>query len=286
MPFAGIPKPAKLQIRSNPLIVRRVVSQTGIFRTALILPLFCFLTQALAQPVLFDFDSAPLHSPLPINLTVSGITAHFSATGQGYSIQRADTMGFTPVGMAGNCIYPSSVFLSDLLISFDTRLTAFSILYAVQELACDGSATMRVTAYLDGAPVGTNTMVAVPGATWPTATLSFSSASPFNSVVVHYDSGPPGGGCDWGSIFMADNMIVTAIDCSGVNNCSGHGVCVATNACQCDPGWSGPNCTITGVPATSTWGAILLGLALTVAATLVIARRTCSKYTISESLAV
>ncbi len=37
---------------------------------------------------------------------------------------------------------------------------------------------------------------------------SFSSAG-FNSVVVHYDSPPPTGG-DYGPIFVADNMLVTA----------------------------------------------------------------------------
>ena len=68
---------------------------------------------------------------------------------------------------------------------------------------------MRVTAYMNGAFVGTNTATANPG-TWPTATLGFSSAQAFNSVVVHYDAPPPTGG-DWGPIFMADNMSVTAV---------------------------------------------------------------------------
>ena len=159
--------------------------------------------------VLFDFDTAPAHSPLPIDLTVGGITAHFSATGQGFSIQRADTMGFTPAGFAGNCIYPSSVFAADLLVGFSRKLTDFSILYAPQELACDSSATMRATAYMNSSFVGTNTMVADPPGTWPTATLGFSSISGFNNVVVHYDQRPPTGG-DWGPIFMADNMNVTS----------------------------------------------------------------------------
>lgn len=255
----------------------------GIFRTSLILTTFLMISPSMAQPVLFDFDSAPLHSPLPIDLSVGGITAHFSATGQGFSIQRADTMGFTPVGMAGNCIYPSSVFAADLHVGFNTRLTDFSILYAVQELACDVSATMRVTGYLDNVLVGTSTMTAVPGATWPTATLAFSSASPSNSVVVHYDQPPPPGSCDWGPIFMADNMNVTAVDCSGVNNCSGHGVCLAPNTCQCDLGWSGPGCAVTGVPAVSTWGAILLAMALMIAATLVIAQHAGRKLTIPRN---
>jgi hypothetical protein len=116
-------------------------------------------------------------------------------------------MGFTPAGFSGNCIYPSSVYASDLHIAFFQALTDFSILYAPQELACDSSATMRVTAYMNGTLVGTATTNAVAG-TWPTETLRFSSAQRFNSVVVHYDARPITGG-DWGPIFMADNMAVT-----------------------------------------------------------------------------
>ena len=170
---------------------------------------------ASAQSVLFDFNNAPQYSPLPINQTVSGITAYFSATGPGYSIQDANTMGFTPQGFDGLCIYPSSINLADLLIHFDQTLTDFSILYSPQELACDTSARMRVTAYMNGSFVGTNTRVAsVPG-TWPSDTLSCSFPQGFDSVVVHYDSPPPT--CqDFGVIFLADNMRVTAFNAATI----------------------------------------------------------------------
>jgi hypothetical protein len=164
---------------------------------------------AMAWGTLFDFENAPIHSPLPVSLTVEGITAYFSATGEGFSIQRADTMGFTPVGFSGLCIYPSSVFPADLHVGFSLALTDFSILYAPQELATDSSATMRVTAYNNGVFVGTSTTVADPPFFWPTGTLSISAAQGFDSVVVHYDSPPPTRG-DWGPIFLADNMNVTA----------------------------------------------------------------------------
>jgi hypothetical protein len=160
-----------------------------------------------AQTILFDFENAPGHTSLPINLTVSGLTAHFSATGQGFSIQPADSMGFTPAGFSGLCIYPNSIYAADLLVSFSAPLADFTILYAPQELACDSSATMRVSAYLNGALVGTATTNAQPG-TWPTETLQVSSTRTFNSVVVHYDKAPVTGG-DYGVIFMADNMQVT-----------------------------------------------------------------------------
>ena len=84
------------------------------------------------------------------------------------------------------------------------------MLYAPQELGCDDSATMKITASLGANLVGSNTAVApVPG-TWPTGTLSFSSAQPFDSVVVHYESRPPT--CqDWGPIFMVDDVVVTPV---------------------------------------------------------------------------
>jgi hypothetical protein len=176
--------------------------------------LFC--GAAAAQGILFDFDSLPAHSGLPGGYTVSGVTASLSATGQGFSIQPANTMGFTPVGFAGNCIYPNSIYAADLRVSFSTPLSDFSILYAPQELGCDDSATMRVTAYLGAALVGTATTTAANPGTWPTQTLAFSSAQPFDNVIVHYDARPPT--CtDWGPIFLADNMQVTPFPATLVN---------------------------------------------------------------------
>ena len=170
--------------------------------------LTCLLfVRAQAQSVLFDFANAPQYATLPINLTVGGVTAQFSATGQGYSIQMYNAQGLSPVGFSGLCIYPSSVSAADLIVDFSTPLIDFSILYAPEEYACDSSATMRVTAYLNGALVGTATNNAQAG-TWPTETLRFSSPQTFNHVVVHYDAPPVTGG-DYGPIFMADNMAVT-----------------------------------------------------------------------------
>jgi len=162
--------------------------------------------------VLFDFNDAPFHGPLPLDLTAGGITAHFSATGQGVSIQDpATSIGVIPAGFTGHCISPNSIYAADLLVGFgSTTLTDFSILYAPQELATDSSATMRVTAYLNGIFVGTATATASPPGTWPSATLAISEPQGFNSVLVHYDSPPPTGG-DYGPIFVADNMLVTAI---------------------------------------------------------------------------
>lgn len=98
------------------------------------------------------------------------------------------------------------------MVGFSKPLTDFTILYATQELACDDSATMRVTAYMNGTPVGTSTANSTPlcVCTWQPNTLSITTTQAFNRVVVHYDARPPS--CqDWGPIFMADNMIVTPL---------------------------------------------------------------------------
>jgi hypothetical protein len=76
-------------------------------------------------------------------------------------------------------------------------------------LANDSTATLRVTAYRNGALVGTNASTGSEPFTWPSSTRSFSAAQGFNSVVIHYASPPPTGG-DYGVIFVADNMTVTA----------------------------------------------------------------------------
>lgn len=165
--------------------------------------------QSGAQSILFDFDDAqPFHS-LPLDLTHGGIAAHFVGTGQSFSVQELgiNTFGIVPAGFGGNCLLPNSIYASDLIVSFSALLVDFSIMYAPEEYDCDSSARMRVTAYMDGSLVGTNTTTTYAG-TWPTGTLQFASSHPFNSVVVHYDAPPPTGG-DWGPIFMADNMRVT-----------------------------------------------------------------------------
>ena len=82
-------------------------------------------------------------------------------------------------------------------------------MYSCQELGCDDAATMRVTAYVNGTFIGTNTKIASNPGTWPVDTLSCSFPQGFDSVVVHYDKRPAT--CqDYGVIFLADNMRVTA----------------------------------------------------------------------------
>jgi hypothetical protein len=166
-----------------------------------------------AGSVLFDFNDPNLrHAPLPIDLTVAGLTAHLSGTGDNFSIQQLgiDTNNIIPAGFTGNCVYPNGINTGDLLVGFSKTLTGFSIMVAPDELNTDSTATLRVTAFMNGVKVGTNTSMGSPPFFWPSSTLSFSAPQGFNSVVVHYDSPPPTGG-DFGPIFMADNMVVTTL---------------------------------------------------------------------------
>ncbi len=187
-------------------------------KLVLIVLFFLFVTihDSSAQNILFDFDNAPLHTSLPLDQTVSGITAHFSATGQGFSIQD-NSSPVVPLGFTGRFIYPNSIYLADLLINFDQMLTDFSIWYSCQELGCDDAATMRVTAFRNGILVGTNTKTATNPGTWPVDSLKCNFTLGFDSVVVHYDSHPPT--CqDYGVIFLADNMRVTPINTNILQN--------------------------------------------------------------------
>ena len=145
---------------------------------------------------------------MPLDQAAGGITAHLSATGDGYSIQPVWTVEIAPAGFSGLCLYPSSVFAADLLIAFDRWLTDISMLYAPQELGCDDSATMKITASHGADEIGSNTAIAPAPGTWPTGTLSFGSAQPFDNVVVHYQTKPPT--CqDWGPVFVVDDVVVT-----------------------------------------------------------------------------
>ena len=167
--------------------------------------------------VLFDFENAGATTPLPISLTVDSLTAHFTPGLYGYSIQNHDVVfGINPAGFSGHCIYPSTIYQSDLTIKFDQLLSDASILVADQEMNMSTAAVMQMRAYLDtgsGNPtlVGSTTSSGDPDLNWPSSTLSFSSASPFNELVVHYFKPPTPGSEGWGPIFLADNLLVTVV---------------------------------------------------------------------------
>jgi hypothetical protein len=107
--------------------------------------------RAQAGSVLFDFNDPNLrHTPLPIDLTVAGLTAHLSGTGDNFSIQQLgiDTNNIIPAGFTGNCVYPNGVATGDLLVGFSQTLTDFSIMVAPDELNTDSTATLILLCHL------------------------------------------------------------------------------------------------------------------------------------------
>jgi hypothetical protein len=178
------------------------------------LTLMAFLAPARADIITFNFDNATLHASLPIDQTVDGLTAHLSATGQGFSIQN-DKSTIQPSGFSGNWIYPDSVFMADLLISFSQTITDFSIMFATWDLTYDTTATMQVKAYAGATLIGSNTAQGDPGLTYPVGTLTFSTAQGFDNVILHWLL-PPSPPENFSPVFLADNMIVTPAAASTV----------------------------------------------------------------------
>lgn len=179
--------------------------------------LACAIGAASAQSTLFDFNNGPQYTGTPQDQVAGGIRAHFTATGSGYSIQNvAQVIGMLPTGFSGLGWSPNSVYGSDMMISFTDAVTGtplnlsrVSIMVAPQELACDSSSTMKITAYKGTHLVGSSLAISNdPNYTWPTIYLAFASGVPFDNVVIHFQAGPPTGG-DWGPIFVADNLVVT-----------------------------------------------------------------------------
>ena len=194
-------------------VMRCLKSQTVLVLSVLSL----VASQAAAQGLLFDFDSAPIHTPLPIDLTVGDVTAFFSGTGQGFSIQDVNTPGVTPDGFSGNCIYPNASLPADLLVNFSPAVQGVSTLYAPAEFGCGTSATMRITGFRNSVLVATSTSTAPTPGTFPTGVLTLSHPQGFDSVVIHYDSAPAN--CeDWSPVFTVDNMTVTPFPALSIDN--------------------------------------------------------------------
>jgi hypothetical protein len=180
-------------------------------RPCFLLGTVCLLANS-AYAVLFDLESIPIHTPLPTSQAVDGLVAVFSG---GYSIQDINlVILMTPTGFSGHGLSPNSVFKADLMGAFKDQATmnpalvdSASILVAPQELACDSSATMRITAYLGSTLVATKTQTAPQQDVymWPTIDLGIAPGLPFDNIVVHWVAAPPTGG-DYGVIFVADNL--------------------------------------------------------------------------------
>jgi hypothetical protein len=163
----------------------------------------------------FDFDGGPVSTSLPLDWTVDQLTGHFTGD---FSVQSVGTVGISPIGFSGFCLWPSSVFPSDLVITFSEPLLDLRILVATADNDCDVSARMRVTAYSGATFVGTNTVVP-PQGVYPSAALEIVAPSGFDRAVVHWDA--PGNVCqNYAPIFLADVLTVTRVSAVGAGDVS------------------------------------------------------------------
>jgi hypothetical protein len=182
----------------------------AILCTAAAISVACASAQA---SILFDFENITTGSAVPFSDTVSGVTAKFSSpdANRFYVSNPHTQLGFYPQGFSGNAIMPRSTTSEDLRVGFSQLVTDCSLRYAVDEYGPDTSAVMRISAYKGGSLVGTATAQAILDSgnqNWPAATLSFSSSSAFDSIVVHYETRPSGGE-NVNPIFAVDNVQVT-----------------------------------------------------------------------------
>ncbi len=178
---------------------------------ALIVVTLCLLLMPLysaGTTILFDFDSGTptpqLYQPLPIDITVNGLMAHFDGR---FSVQsNATTFFMLQPPFSGNYLSPSDVYSPTLDITFSQPLTSIQVDLATVDMgAFETGSPVKLTAYVDstaGTMIGSATAAAPHGDGFAQSTLVFSSATPFNFVHIALVPG-------WASDFLADNVQVT-----------------------------------------------------------------------------
>ena len=153
-----------------------------------------FESQAHATPITFDFDSgtpppAAQSTSTPFNLTVSGLTAHFSSpqdfvNSPAFSLQSHNTTFYTQILLTGNYLWPDSVFKNVLDISFSQPITDISSGFCHGRAAGSRRVPLESGGHrlqqLDGqhaSGLGGKRAGTYGSTTYPEGTLSFSSVS-------------------------------------------------------------------------------------------------------------
>jgi hypothetical protein len=157
-------------------------------------------TAAAYTVMTFDFDTGnptlPLLRNLPVDQTVDGVGAHFSAISGNFSIQNDVSTGFSLSQFSGKWVYPNNRRGDILRIQFDHELSDLSFTFATTDYQTSHPQPTPIvmTAYLGATsttPVGSVTQRAVYGGDdYPMGTLTFSStASPFDRVEIRVQAG-------------------------------------------------------------------------------------------------
>jgi hypothetical protein len=173
--------------------------------------------------VTFDFTSGTpkptaQYTATPFDLTVSGVTAHFSSPHDGgpldpaFSLQSDHTLGSRQVKLTGNYLWPNTIYQNTLDIKFSQPITSITLDFATIERMdpAEFPSPLQVTAFNNStasAPVGLALNAGQYGSTFfPEGTLTFSNAIPFSLIEITVGPNP------WGTVnFMADNITITTI---------------------------------------------------------------------------
>ena len=176
------------------------------------------LRAAAAQSATFDFDTgAPgldVYQPLPVDQTAGGVTAHFRAAGGGFSVQTASFMyGLRLSLFSGNFLVPDDFVtgINILDIQFSELVTNVTFAFATIQYTPSVETPIRLTAYANATntPVGVTNVTGVYGTnTWPMATLTFRSSTPFNLVRITVPKIVPTPAKGQATDFCLDNLTV------------------------------------------------------------------------------
>ena len=176
------------------------------------------LRAAAAQSATFDFDTgAPgldVYQPLPVDQTAGGVTAHFRAAGGGFSVQTASFMyGLRLSLFSGNFLVPDDFVtgINILDIQFSELVTNVTFAFATIQYKPSVETPIRLTAYANATntPVGVTNVTGVYGTnTWPMATLTFRSSTPFNLVRITVPKIVPTPAKGQATDFCLDNLTV------------------------------------------------------------------------------
>ncbi len=167
--------------------------------------------------VTFDLDSGdppPIATMTmtPFDNAKAGVVAHFAGADglSAYSLQSDATISWShQVRLTGNYLWPNSIYRNNLEVTFDRRVTSVSLDFATEEMEAwaDTPSPLVLTAYLNDTPVGGAQAAGAYGATtYPEGFLLFTSAAPFNRIVLTVGPNP------WGTNnFISDNFTIEAL---------------------------------------------------------------------------
>ena len=167
---------------------------------------------AVAPAATFDFDTAtpaltPGQNP-PFDQTSGAITAHFSVSSGGFSVQHAGSTMLTLSQFSGNYLYPSGDN-GVLVIQFSQQITNLAFNFATAEATpIENPTPVGLIAYANatntpavGATNQAGKYFGSPPNSLPMGLLTFNSATPFNLVTINIQAGGATG-------FLLDNLVV------------------------------------------------------------------------------